>query len=67
MDNGKEQEAERRRIARTELASRLHTALGFALAADLTTEAAIVARLIEATIGNTTLDLYIKLTKKPDA
>ena len=65
MDN--EKEAERRRIARTELAGKLHDALGFALNADLTTEAAIIAKLIEATIGNTTLDLYIKLTKKPDA
>ena len=57
-----EKEAERRRLARLELASKLHVVLGFALATDLSAEAAIIAKLIEATITNTTTELYITLT-----
>lgn len=61
MDNEKEEE--RRRLARAELASRLHTALGFALAADLQAESTLIAKLIEATLTNTTNNLYMKLRK----
>ena len=61
----KQQEVERRRIARNELASKLHAALGMALTADLQTEAAIIAKLIEVTISNTAIDLYIKLASQP--
>ncbi len=53
---------ERRRIARSELANKLHAALGFALSAGLSSEAALIAKLIEAALTNTTTDLYIKLT-----
>ena len=60
MDN--EQEAERLRTARAELANRLYAGLGFALAAGLTSEAALIAKLIESALTNTTTDLYIKLT-----
>lgn len=62
MDN--EQEAERRRIARLELAQRLSTALPFALGTKLTIEAALIAKLIEATLTNTANDLYSKLRSK---
>lgn len=57
-----EKEAERRRTARNDLANKLYAALGFALTADLSSEAAIISKLIEATITNTTYDLYAKLT-----
>ncbi len=59
MDND---ELERRQQARVELANKLYAALGFALAAGLDAEAAIIARLIESTLVNTTINLYVKLT-----
>lgn len=60
MDN--EKEAERRRLARPALAIKLHDVLGFALNTNLTSEAAIIAKLIEATLSNTAIDMHIKLT-----
>ena len=63
MDN--EKEAARRQQARIELANRLYATLGYALAADLQSEAALISKLIETTITNTAIDLYIKLTAQP--
>ena len=56
-----EKEAERRQVARVELASRLYAALGFALAADLQSESALIAKLIEATLTGTATQLYMKI------
>ena len=55
-------EEERRRLARLELAIRLGNVLPFALVAGLDSEAALIAKLIEATLTNTTTKLYITLT-----
>ncbi len=54
-------EEERRRAARSELANRLSQALPFALGCGLDTEAALIAKLIEAILTNTAIELLIKL------
>ena len=56
-----DREAERLRAARQELANKLYPSLGLALAAGLSAEAAIIAKLIEATLMNTAIDIYVKL------
>ena len=60
-------EEERVRSARLELAKRLGDTLPYALNTNLSTEAALIAKLIEAILTNTTVDLLIKLKTKPDA
>lgn len=57
-------EENRARAARIELAVRLHECLAHALAAGLASEAALIARLIEATLTNTATELYLKLVSK---
>ena len=59
MDN--EQEAERLRRARTELAQQLNDAMRSALGKGLSSEATVIAKLIEATLTNTATQLYIKI------
>ena len=58
-------EDERRRQTRLEFAQRLGALLPFALHADLSAEAAIVAKLIEAILMNKTTDLLLKLHRNP--
>ncbi len=55
-------EEERLRQMRSDLALRLSECLNYALGAGLSSEAALIAKLIEATLTNTTTKLYIKLT-----
>ena len=54
-------EEERRRAARNELAQRLSNALPFALGCGLDTEAALIAKLIEAILTNSSNDLLVLL------
>ncbi len=54
-------EQERRRKARGELAVKLGECLNFALVCGLQSEAVVIAKLIDATIQNTTIDLVLKL------
>jgi hypothetical protein len=54
-------EEERRRKARAILAQHLSDALQFALGTGLDVEAAVIAMLIESTLMNKGIDLYLKL------
>ena len=54
-------EDERLRNARHDLAERLSTDLQYALACGLKSEAVLIAKLIEATLTNTTNDLIIAI------
>jgi len=57
-------EEDRRRAARTELANRLYQSLGFALVTNLTNEAVLINKLIDAVLTNTTIKMYQKITKE---
>ena len=56
-----EDEQERLRRARLEIAQRLGDVMKFALGVGLISEAAIIAKLIEATLTNTTTAIHVKL------
>ncbi len=55
------EEEERLRKMRGELTVRLGDVLNFALICGLAPEAVVIAKLIETTIQNTTVELIIKL------
>ena len=54
-------EEDRRRIARAALAAELSKVLQRAIGTGLTAEAALIAKLIDAALLNTTTDLLLKL------
>lgn len=57
-------EEERLRRVRSELALQLDECLSYALNTDLNSEAALIAKLIEATLTNASTDLLLKLRSK---
>lgn len=57
-------QATQQQRAKHELAAQLTEAQSFAISAGLSSEAALIAKLVEAILSGTVIDLYLALTKK---